>query len=446
MSEAKEEKNSRLKVSKTQLTLGQVGQLLKQDLITELRKRGVECGDSDRRDDLRKLLANIVRTESEGVEAAKTILENLLESVGRKPEEDGNTGTDSTDSDDRDMASNSKIEFKLNTDDWETFTERLELQFKLKKTEDEMKTAMLLTSVDEEAYILFRNLCAPAKPVTKDYAALVELMSNHISPKPSKVMERCTFNRARQGENESIAEFAAKLRKLSLHCEFQNLDDALRDQFVCGVHDENTRIEMFKIPDLTFDNALKGALARESAVKNAIGAERTLMTSRVKEEVFSMERNFRSNASEKRNVQNSQRNWNTQFKRYPNERKCFCCGGTGHVAAICRHRGATCHGCGRRGHLQKACLSRNKETSNKFMEERAEPDSGSGDPDSSSGDPTMNNYVEFYAINAKVDKCCYNLIKADPNFLDVVINGKVISMEVDTGTYFTVISEKCTGK
>lgn len=45
------------------------------------------------------------------------------------------------------------------------------MHFKLRKIEDDMKTAMLLTSVDKEAYILFRNLCASAKPATKDYAA-----------------------------------------------------------------------------------------------------------------------------------------------------------------------------------------------------------------------------------------------------------------------------------
>ena len=98
--------------------------------------------------------------------------------------------------------------------------------------------------------------------------------------------------------SESIAEFAAKLRKLSLHCEVANLDDALRDQFVCGVHDEETRIRMFKIQELTFDNALKEALARESAVKNATGAEKTLTKGTGKEEVFAMERNSKNKPRE----------------------------------------------------------------------------------------------------------------------------------------------------
>lgn len=57
----------------------------------------------------------------------------------------------------------------MHTDDWEACTNRLELQFKLKKTGEDIKTAMLLTSVDKKAYMLFRNLCAPVKPSTKTY-------------------------------------------------------------------------------------------------------------------------------------------------------------------------------------------------------------------------------------------------------------------------------------
>ena len=51
--------------------------------------------------------------------------------------------------------------------------------------------------------------------------------------------------------------------------------------------------------------------------------------------------------------------------------------------------------------------------------------------------------MDFFSINAKVDNTkCYNLIEADPKFINMEINGKLAPMEVDTGTYFTVVSEK----
>ena len=45
--------------------------------------------------------------------------------------------------------------------------------------------------------------------------------------------------------------------------------------------------------------------------------------------------------------------------------------------------------------------------------------------------------------NAKVDNAnCYNLIKADPKFTHIEINGKLVPVEVDTVTLYTVVSEK----
>lgn len=91
------------------------------------------------------------------------------------------------------------------------------------------------------------------------------------------------INKAKQGKYESITKIAAKLRKSSLHCDFEKLDDALHDQFVCGVHDENTTTELFKITDRKFDKAFEEGLANESAVKNASGAEKTWSKSDIKE-------------------------------------------------------------------------------------------------------------------------------------------------------------------
>lgn len=121
------------------MTLGQAQHLLKPKLITELKKRGIECSDDDNRDVLREKLVGIVRKEIEEAKAAKVAVENPPESEKVKLEKVGNTETDSigsydttgkaesvassenarsadADSDD-DMAGKAKIEFKLNTDD-----------------------------------------------------------------------------------------------------------------------------------------------------------------------------------------------------------------------------------------------------------------------------------------------------------------------------------------
>lgn len=55
----------------------------------------------------------------------------------------------------------------LGTDDWVALTNKLELHFLVKKIEDEMKRAMLLTHYDDDWYELFSSLCILAKLATK---------------------------------------------------------------------------------------------------------------------------------------------------------------------------------------------------------------------------------------------------------------------------------------
>ena len=66
-------------------------------------------------------------------------------------------------------------------------------------------------------------------------------------------MERCKFQQAKKSPSESIAVFIERLRELALHCNFKNLDAALRDQLVCGVIEHDTRVALCSEEELTLD-------------------------------------------------------------------------------------------------------------------------------------------------------------------------------------------------
>lgn len=217
---------------KDQLTLNQAHHLTKAEIISELKKRGHEVEESATRDLLRSQLVNTVRAEvtnsrspredepkQETPQGQGRSNENIPENTGGSSSAAGQNykqghieagrSTNSS-SDESSIADTTKILFQLKSDDWDAFLERIELYFVVKKIQDDtMKVATLLTYLDEEAYILLRNLCTPAKPATKGFVELAKLMSDHLSPAPSEVMERCKFNSARQEANESVAEFAA---------------------------------------------------------------------------------------------------------------------------------------------------------------------------------------------------------------------------------------------
>ena len=126
-----------------------------------------------------------------------------------------------------------------------SWLERLEEYFILEDlTEadnDRKMVACLLSFVGERGYEVLKALTSPAKPSTKKYRELVELLTKHISPKPVVVVERHKFHQVHQGD-KTVTEFLAELRLAAEHCNFEAFyDDALRDQFICGLTDERIR-------------------------------------------------------------------------------------------------------------------------------------------------------------------------------------------------------------
>ncbi|CAI7935558.1 Hypothetical predicted protein, partial [Podarcis lilfordi] len=61
-----------------------------------------------------------------------------------------------------------------------------------------------------------------------------EKLRNHYAPKPSKIAARHAFYHRNQAEGESINNYTTALQQAAMHCEFRDLDDALKDRIVCG--------------------------------------------------------------------------------------------------------------------------------------------------------------------------------------------------------------------
>ncbi|XP_047997401.1 uncharacterized protein LOC125234995 [Leguminivora glycinivorella] len=162
--------------------------------------------------------------------------------------------------------------FDLNNDNWELYVDRLEQYFVANEVKTDMKVATLITVMGGDAYELMVNLCTPAKPASKTYDQLVELMKGHLNPKPSLLAERFKFRQRVQKHDENIANFVTDLKKLSKDCSFtgDSLKENLRDQFVCGLLNDDIRQKLFTEDDtITFDRAYKLAVAMEAAEVNA---------------------------------------------------------------------------------------------------------------------------------------------------------------------------------
>ena len=123
--------------------------------------------------------------------------------------------------------------------------------------------------VGPEAYRLLKSLLSPAIPASKTFPELIEVLGNHLKPKKLIVAERFRFHQRNQSEGETVAQFKAALRKLASTCDFELfLNQALRDQFVCGVRSESTQKKLL-CAERTFEQSVHTALADEIAESEA---------------------------------------------------------------------------------------------------------------------------------------------------------------------------------
>ena len=111
---------------------------------------------------------------------------------------------------------------------------------------------------------------SPIKPEKKTFEELTDFVAKHLDPTPSAIVERFKFNSRFRKSGESMATFAAELRKMSQHCNFgDTLEDMLRDRSVVGIKDDAVQRRLLAEPNLTLQRAQEIALGMEMAAQNA---------------------------------------------------------------------------------------------------------------------------------------------------------------------------------
>ncbi|XP_066598829.1 uncharacterized protein [Prorops nasuta] len=406
MPDTEDNKNIRIDYVKTSW----IYSLTKTQLIEALKQLKLEHETNFSIDKLRKILrAHISETRGhQGQQQGEENKSQTRPSVNKKEEVTHKMSEDNN---------NTKLEFQLGKDDWETYTERLELYFVANDVKADKQAAVLLTKISANTYKLIRDLCAPDKPNTKTFAEL----------------------QAHQSATESVADFVARLKSLSLNCNFTNAKVALRDQLVCGLKDYTTKKTLFREDKLTYESAYKIAAAIEKAEKNALTTDKIISGSVSSTACRGMNRkgrvrgqHYNKNSS---NDDNQVPKYNTQLQS--DKRLCYCCGKPNHMARECYHRHNTCNSCKRKGHLAVMCRSQKTavqhlDRESKNEEQRQEEAVYDFLLVDDSKDEATNNAYEIGNDN----------VKADPMYLNVIINGEGVNMEIDTGSYVAIISKR----
>ena len=199
---------------------------------------------------------------------------------------------------------------------------------------DKRISAHFLTSISFEFFVLLKSLISPRTIVEVQYSELRDTLTKHLKPKPTTLAERFKFYKTVQQPGESEAEFIAKLRLQATKCGFTEFEQALLDQFICGISNKAAQEALLEeeVATMTLETAYQKCVAISRSKREA--------------QMFS---NSTDNASAPVNKVEVRR-------KMPSKDQLLCrtCGLAGHLAAKCKTR---CFKCNQQGHIKMNCTS-----------------------------------------------------------------------------------------
>lgn len=344
-------------------------------------------------------------------------------------------------------------EFDPSSEDFNVYIERLDLFFEVNEIKEERKVLIFLHQVGANVYKTLKSLLSPALPRSKSYKELVALLKEHFEPVKSVIVETFKFNNRSQRPGETINSFAVELQQLASSCDFGAfLDRALRDRFICGLHNEEIRRQLLNCSeDTSFARATRLARGLESAGDHSRAVQSGISSDVKKVQYPSREGHQKphhqsdegrprhppregSPSLRSQGSQSLHQSGEGRSRRSSGERsrsgqsrpdECRRCGRR-HLESTCPARGWTCYTCQRVGHTSKMCSRRRRV---KQVEESVASEDSFSDEEKD---------VSEYGIN----KVCVIGKVDQPLLISLCVNGKVIDMEIDCGSACSIISSK----
>ena len=279
------------------------------------------------------------------------------------------------------------------------YIERVELYFAANYVEADYEVATFLALIG--AGCVRRNLLAPELPKDKSFDELKELLVSHYSPKPILIAERYKFHRRNQHESETVAQFVVELKRLALKSEFGTfLEEALRDRLVRGLKSVQIQKKLLAKRYLTLKKAFETAQSMELANKE----------------------DFRDTSVPLDDTVNKVGRYASSGHSTGDAVSCFRCGGK-HSPSGCWARSVQCYKCHDKGDLAKMCDKKGKIQSTRYME----VDSPMSTTEEQSG-------LGLCTLKSKG--------QGGSGFqVQLLLEGKPVSMEVDTGSAVSIVSK-----
>ena len=143
--------------------------------------------------------------------------------------------------------------------------------------------ALLLYQAGEETQEIFDTL--PDTGEANDYKKAIEKLDAYFTPKRNTDFEVFKFRTAVQTKDETIDQFATRLRKLGSTCAFDDLAKELKSVIIQNCLSKRLRRYALLETDLTLDKLLGKGRAFEISDIQATGIEEALSSTQISESV-----------------------------------------------------------------------------------------------------------------------------------------------------------------
>ena len=248
-------------------------------------------------------------------------------------------------------------EFRSENEKISVYLERVQLYFQANDIKDAKKVPVFLSTVGAQTYQLLRDLLAPANPKDSTLVDLFKQLTDHYEPKPITIAERFVFYQRNQRPQEAVTTYLAELRRLAAKCNFEAfLPEALRDRFVCGLRDASIQKRLLAESALKLDQAIEIAQGMEAADIQAKKFQKQVGASTCEVDL-SIPTVGKVQPPPGRHTDSKQ------------EKRCYRCGATSHLANNCKFLKSKCMQCGKIGHIKRVCRSKPKSVGVRTVEE-----------------------------------------------------------------------------
>lgn len=312
---------------------------------------------------------------------------------------------------------------------WKEWRERFEMYLLAANiTDAKQKRALLLYVAGPAVHKIFNTLTDTGT----DYKTAIEKLDAYFQPKKNLIYERYVFKQTRPNPDESADRFVTRLRQLAETCEFANLADEIRDQFVITWPSKTFRIKLLREPALTLEKLQELARAQELADHQA-----RMMAKQGDNELL----NRLSNDPERGTSLNNDR-------KPVNCRNCGNIFEAGHKQ-VCPAKGKSCRSCGKANHFAKVCRSspRGPKAKPKFFQHKNQKNNRENRVHTTTGktqDNSSGSDDEFtFILTAQTNNDCNNFKEITKTTKGVVITARInntdVKLTLDSGATTNIL-------